>query len=86
VPEISRFLGIVIVMYFKEHNPPHFHAKYGGQTGVFSIAELRLIEGQLPTRVISLVLEWAFQHRDELLDNWRLVQARQALRKIAPLV
>lgn len=86
MPEISRFLGIVIVMYFKEHNPPHFHAKYGGQTGVFSIAELRLIEGQLPTRVISLVLEWAFQHRDELLDNWRLVQARQALRKIAPLV
>ena len=86
MPEISRFLGIVIAMYYKEHNPPHFHAKYAGQTGVFSIAELRLIEGQLPPRVISLVLEWAFHHRDELVDDWRLAQARQALRKIAPLV
>jgi hypothetical protein len=86
VPEISRFLGIVIAMYFKEHNPPHFHAKYGGQTGVFSIADLRLIEGQLHPRVVSLVLEWAFQHRDELLDDWRLAQNRLSLRKIAPLV
>lgn len=57
MPEISRFLGIVIAMYYKDHQPPHFHAKYGNQTGVFAIDNLKLIEGQLPKRVISLVLE-----------------------------
>lgn len=57
MPEISRFFGIVIAMYYKEHGIPHFHAKYGDKTGVFSISELKLIEGSLPKRVISLVLE-----------------------------
>ena len=57
MPEISRFLGIIIAMYYKEHQPAHFHAKYGAQTGVFSIADLRLVEGHLPKRIISLVLE-----------------------------
>jgi Domain of unknown function (DUF4160) len=57
MPEISRFLGIIIAMYYKEHQPPHFHAKYGTQTGVFSITDLGLIEGHLPKRIISLVLE-----------------------------
>ncbi|MCL0078438.1 DUF4160 domain-containing protein [Dehalococcoidia bacterium] len=73
-------------MYYKEHGPPHFHAKYGDQTGVFSIAELQLTEGSLPKRIISLVLEWAFEHRDELMEDWALVMARKPLRKIAPLV
>lgn len=86
MPEISRFLGIVIAMYYREHQPPHFHAKYGEQTGIFSVAELKLIEGSLPPRVISLVLEWAFQHRDELMGDWQLAMAKKALRKIAPLV
>ncbi len=86
MPEISRFLGIVIAMYYKEHQPPHFHAKYGGQTGVFSIADLRLVEGHLPKRIISLVLEWAFEHRDELMENWELAMAGRPLRKIPPLV
>ncbi len=57
MPEISRFYGIVIVIYYKEHRPPHFHAKYGGQVGVFSIADLKMIEGRLPKRVVSLILE-----------------------------
>ena len=60
MPEISRFFGIVIAIYYKDHQPPHFHAKYGNQTGVFAIDDVRLIEGQLPKRVISLILEWAF--------------------------
>jgi len=85
MPELSRFFGIVIAMYYLDHPPPHFHAKYGGQTGVFSITELRLIEGSLPRRVIALVLEWAFAHRDELMANWELAEARKPLRKIAPL-
>ena len=85
MPEVSRFFGNVIVMYNRDHPPPHFHAKYGGQTGVFSIADLKLIEGRLPRRVISLVLEWAFAHRDELMADWELAMARRPLRKIAPL-
>ena len=69
MPEISRFLGIVIAMYFKDHSPPHFHAKYGDQRAAFAIQDLRLIDGTLPHRVVSLVLEWAFQHREELMED-----------------
>jgi hypothetical protein len=86
MPEICRFLGIIIAMYYKEHEPPHFHAKYGEQTGVFSITDLKLVEGSLPKRVISLVLEWAFEHRDELMEDWNLTVARKPLKKIPPLV
>jgi len=75
----------IIAMYYKEHGIPHFHAKYGGQRGVFSIPELRLIEGHLPKRVIALVLEWAFEHRDELMENWELALARKPLQRIPPL-
>lgn len=85
MPEIARFFGIVIAIYYKEHNPPHFHAKYGDQTGVFSISDLVIIEGQLPKRVIALVLEWAFEHRHELMEDWRLAEASKPLRKIEPL-
>ena len=86
MPEISRFLGIVIAMYYKEHAPPHFHAKYGGQRAAFSIQELRLIEGVLPPRVVTIVIEWAFQHREELMENWRRVERKEQLKAIEPLV
>jgi hypothetical protein len=86
MPEICRFLGIVISMYYKEHVPPHFHAKYGGQRAAFSINELKIIEGDLPKRVVSLVLEWAFEHRNELMEDWQLAQRREDLKKINPLV
>ena len=86
MPEICRFLGIIIAMYYKEHEPPHFHAKYGDHTGVFSIIDLKLVEGFLPKRVISLVLEWAFEHRDELMEDWNLTVAQKPLKKIPPLV
>jgi hypothetical protein len=85
MPEISRFFGIVIAIYYKEHGVPHFHAKYSGQTGVFSIADLELIEGRLPRRVIALVLEWAFEHRDELMENWQRALAQEPLLPITPL-
>jgi len=85
MPEISRFFGIVIAMYYKEHGVPHFHAKYSGQTGVFSIPDLKLIEGHLPKRVIALVLEWAFEHRVELGENWQRALAQVPLRSISPL-
>jgi hypothetical protein len=86
MPEISRFLGIVVAMYYKEHAPPHFHAKYGGQRAAFSVSDLRLIEGRLPPRVTGLVLEWASQHQEELLENWFRVERQVPLRDIAPLV
>lgn len=85
MPEICRFLGIVISMYYTEHTPPHFHAKYGEHRGVFSINELKLIEGELPKRIISLVLEWAFEHREELLEDWELAEKKEVLKKIPPL-
>lgn len=85
MPEISRFLGIVIAMYHNDHEPPHFHAVYGSYKGVFSINDLKLIEGKLPPRVISLILEWAFLHREELLQDWELARKEKPLKKIKPL-
>jgi hypothetical protein len=85
VPEISRFYGIVIAMYYKDHEPPHFHAKYAGKTGVFSIADLSMLEGDIPKRVVSMVLEWAFDHREELLKDWELAADKKPLRPIPPL-
>ena len=76
----------MIVMHYKEHNPPHFHVKYGDEAGVFSISDLSLIEGKLPPRVIALVLEWAFEHRMELMENWRLSTEKKPLNNIPPLV
>ncbi len=86
MPEISRFLGIVIAMYYNDHGPPHFHAKYGEYTGAFSIVSLELIEGKLPRRITSLVSEWGFEHQDELMQNWKLTRERKSLNKISPLV
>ena len=86
MPIISRFFGIIIFMFWREHNPPHFHAKYGDQRAAFSISDLRMIEGKLSPRLVSLVLEWAFQHREELLENWKRAERKEELRKIEPLV
>lgn len=85
MPEISRFFGIIIFMYFDEHNPPHFHAKYGENRAVISIHELKVLEGRLPKRALSLILEWANEHRDELLNNWNRLQTTGEYSKIAPL-
>lgn len=85
MPEISRFFGIVIFMYFDEHDPPHFHAKYGEERALISIHELKVLEGKLPRRALSLVLEWAHEHRDELLQNWISLQTTGEYSKIAPL-
>jgi len=85
MPEISRFLGIVIALYWQEHGVPHFHAKYGGNRASFSIDDLRLLVGSLPPRVMGLVLEWALLHRDELMADWRLAMEKKPLRSIEPL-
>ena len=86
MPEVCRFLGIVITSNYDEHNPPHFHARYGEYEGVFLIHELRMSEGNMPKKVKNLVLEWADDHRDELLEDWNLARDEQPLKKIEPLV
>ncbi len=85
MPEISRFFGIVIAMYYNDHGTPHFHARYGGQKGRFAIDDLRMIEGTLSPRVRGLVVEWASQHQEELAHNWELAAKQQPLKAVAPL-
>lgn len=86
VPEICRFLGIVIRMYFAAHESPHFHAFYAGASGRFEIESLRTLDGDLPPRVRGLVVEWAALHRDELRDDWERARRHEPLRRIEPLV
>jgi hypothetical protein len=85
MPEISRFYGIVIGMYFRDHARPHFHARYAGRSASVDIRTLEVMSGDLPVRVRSLVVEWAAQHRAELLVDWRLMRAGESPRTIAPL-
>jgi hypothetical protein len=85
MPEICRFLGISIRMYFNEHNPPHFHAVYNEWRAQIGIAELSLLEGSLPPRVLGLVLEWALEHRSELLANWHSLRNDGTCSQIPPL-
>lgn len=85
MPEISRFLGIVIYMYFNEHNPPHFHAEYNEFKASISIENLGLIEGKLPSRAMSLVVEWAQEHQQDLLANWNSIKETGNYHKIEPL-
>ena len=85
MPEISRFYGIVVAMYFGDHNPPHFHVCYGRHRAVVGIRNLSLLQGRLPPRALGLVIEWALLHREELLRNWDLTQENQHPNKIAPL-
>jgi len=84
MPIISRFYGIVIAMYFNDHNPPHFHAKYSGYEGLFNF-DGTLIEGELPNRASKFVKEWISYHKPELEDNWEKAKSGQPLDYIAPL-
>jgi hypothetical protein len=72
-------------MYYDDHNPPHFHAKYGGDKAAIEIGTLRLLEGRLPPRALGLVVEWASQHDAELSENWREARHDRPMRKIPPL-
>jgi len=85
MPEISRFFGVVIKMFFNDHNPPHFHAEYGDNLALIDVRNLSVFSGRLPPRVLGLVIEWATLHRQELLDDWERARAQQELHSIAPL-
>jgi hypothetical protein len=84
MPEISRFLGIVIRMYYRDHAPPHFHAEYGEYEITVEIGS-GTVEGQFPRRALAAVLDWYAQYEDELGENWELARQEQPLNKIDPL-
>lgn len=86
MPQISTFLGIIIKMFYRDHNPPHFHAEYGEFEGLIDIEKLELWSGHLPPRVLGLVIEWAAMYQNELLANWDKARKRETLDRIKPLV
>ena len=86
MPTISQFYGILIQMFWNDHVPPHFHALYAEHEALIDIRTLEVIQGKLPRRALVLVLEWAQEHRAELLEDWELCTQRQTPKKIQPLV
>lgn len=84
MPIISRFYGIVIAMYFNDHNPPHFHAKYSGYEALFDF-DGNILDGEIPARAGKIVREWILRHKMELELNWENARAGQALDYIEPL-
>jgi hypothetical protein len=85
MPRISEFYGIIVEMYWSDHNPPHFHAKYGEHRTEIDIQTLGVLRGKLPPRAMSLVLEWAALRQDELLAQWERARSHEPLEKIEPL-
>jgi hypothetical protein len=85
MPELCRFYGITIRMYFADHGPPHFHALYGGAQALIGIGSLAVIEGHLPPRARGLVVEWAASHQAELAEAWRRAQNLEPPGKVEPL-
>ncbi|BCT69576.1 DUF4160 domain-containing protein [Nitrosospira sp. NRS527] len=85
MPIISTFYGILILMYWDDHAPPHFHARYEGNEVVIDIRTLKVLRGKISRRALALVLEWALKHRDELMEDWELCQRTLAPKKISPL-
>jgi hypothetical protein len=84
VPELARFLGIIIAMYYNDHPPPHFHAIYGEFEVTVEIVS-GAVQGNMPGRPLGLVQEWRVLHQTELLQAWALAQNHEPLPNIAPL-
>lgn len=85
MPEISRFYGIIIRMFYNDHNPPHFHVVYQENEALIDIKTLEILEGRLPKRAKTLAIEWAIEHREELLNNWQKARSHETLNRIEPL-
>ena len=85
MPEISCFFGISVKMFFGDHLPPHFHAEYGDYKAQVNIRSYNVIAGDLPPRVLGMVVEWASLHQGELIELWELASKNQPLHRIEPL-
>lgn len=86
MPELSRFYGIVIAMFAKDHLPPHFHARYGDHVAYFSIETGEMLEGTMPRRAMRLIQDWTEIHKEHLMDNWNESQKdNPTFKKIKPL-
>ena len=83
MPELSRFFGIVITMY-SDHNPPHFHIRYGDYEAIFNI-DKKIVRGEIPVSVIHKVSNWVDLHKEELLENWERLQNNLEVKHIKPL-
>jgi hypothetical protein len=85
MPEISRFFGMVIAMYYNDHAPPHFHVRYAKQRAVIGIDPILVLAGRLSPRARALVLEWGALHQAELMADWELARQQAPLNRIDPL-
>ena len=85
MPKLSEFFGIAIYMYWGDHGPPHFHARYGGEKASIVIEDLSVLAGSLPPRALGLVVEWGALHKDELEAAWRKASENQPVDPIEPL-
>ena len=85
MPTISVFYGILIQMFWDDHAPPHFHALYAEHEVLIDITTLVIIKGSMPRRALALILEWASEHREELMEDWTLCEQNQTPKKISPL-
>lgn len=85
MPEVSRFFGIIIALYYNDHAPPHFHAKYGGDEATIIIENGEILDGSLSKRALRLVEEWRTLHQSELMEDWELARAKHPLNKVEPL-
>jgi hypothetical protein len=85
MPTISRFFGILIQMYYNDHNPPHFHIQYGEFQATIGIVDFALLTGNLPPKVLGMVVEWASIHQSELINNWNLASNNSPLLPVLPL-
>ena len=86
MPQISYFLGVIIRIFYRDHNTPHFHAVYADFEGIIDIEKNEIIDGYLPPRVLGLVTEWTALHQIELMDNRERARQQESLKDIAPLV
>ena len=82
---VSMFFGIIIRMFFSEHNPPHFHAEYQGTEGIFNFDGDMLMGNIKSNTALRLIKEWAILRKNELDDNWNNITNRVGINKIEPL-
>ncbi len=85
MPEISRFYGLVILMNYNDHRPPHFHVWYGDYKATITIND-GIVKGEMPKRALSMIFNWLDEHKEELLKDWELAQNSEPLIKISPLI